>query len=69
MKSDKQQLEIDYIGGGAPLTKEEEKAISEFISSRKRKPTKKRAAQHGLAKSGGRSKKKILKTRAAFGKP
>ena len=69
MKSDKQQLDIDFIGGGGPLTKDEEKAISEFLTSRKTKPTKKRAAQHGLAKSGGRSKKKILKTRAAFGKP
>ena len=69
MKSDKEQIDIDYIGGGAPLTKEEEKAVSEFISSRKTKPTKKRAAQHRLAKSGGRSKKKVSKTRAAFGKP
>jgi hypothetical protein len=69
MKSEKQQPDIDYIGGGGPLTKDEEKAISEFISSGKTKPTKKRAAQHGLAKSGSRSKKKVLKTRAAFGKP
>lgn len=38
--------EVDFIGGAGPLTKDEEKLISDFISSRKKKvPSKKRVAQ------------------------
>ena len=69
IKSKKAELDTDFIGGTTPLTKEEERAISEFLRSRRERPTKKRAPQHRLAKSGGRSKNKVLKTRAAFGKP
>ena len=29
------ELDVDFIGGQGPLTKSEEKAISEFIKSRK----------------------------------
>ena len=29
------ELDVDYIGGQIPMTKEEEKAISEFIKSQK----------------------------------
>jgi len=29
------ELDVDYIGGQFPMTKEEEKAISEFIKSQK----------------------------------
>jgi hypothetical protein len=28
-------LDVDFIGGGRPLTKEDEKAISDFIQARK----------------------------------
>ena len=35
MKHKSKELEVDYIGGENPMTKEEEKAISEFIKARK----------------------------------
>ena len=35
MKSNKNELNVDFIGGAGPLTKEEEKAISEFIKASK----------------------------------
>ena len=35
MKQNKNELDVDFIGGSAPLTKEEEKAISEFIKKSK----------------------------------
>jgi hypothetical protein len=51
MKKIKDELEVDFIGGVGPLTKEEEKLISDFINFRKQKaPSKKRIAQHGLGK-------------------
>jgi predicted polyphosphate/ATP-dependent NAD kinase len=37
MKTRKKELDVDYIGGSEPLTKEEEKRISEIIKSRKAK--------------------------------
>ena len=45
MKQNKNELDVDFIGGMGALTKEEEKAISEFIKSskerrEKRKPRK-----------------------------
>lgn len=33
MKNHKNKLDVDFIGGAAPLTKEEEKTISEFIKT------------------------------------
>jgi hypothetical protein len=54
MKQNKIELDTDYIGGQGPLTKEEEKIISDFIRankirrqkfiSRKRKTVKKERA-------------------------
>jgi len=47
MKTKKKELDVDFIGGFAPLTKEEEKRISEVIKLLKakksptRKPTRK----------------------------
>ena len=41
MKTKKTELNVDFIGGQGPLSKEEEKAISKFIKtkkSRRRKP-------------------------------
>jgi hypothetical protein len=37
MKTRKKELDVDFIGGSEPLTKEEEKRISEIIKSRKSK--------------------------------
>lgn len=47
----KKELEVEFIGGTGPLTKEEEKLISDFINARKKKVrSKERIAQHGLGK-------------------
>ena len=35
MKTKKEELDVDFIGGTDPLTKEEEKRISDFIQQRK----------------------------------
>jgi hypothetical protein len=35
MKNKSKELDVDFIGGGNPMTKEEEKAISEFIKAQK----------------------------------
>lgn len=35
MKVNKQELNVDFIGSTKPLSKEEEKKISEFMRSRK----------------------------------
>ena len=37
MKARKNELDVDFIGGEGPLTKEQEKIISDFIKSRKTK--------------------------------
>lgn len=37
MKTRKKELDVDFIGGTAPLTKEEEKKISEVIKMLKSK--------------------------------
>ena len=37
MKARKNELDVDFIGGEGPLTKEQEKLISDFIKSRKTK--------------------------------
>jgi len=37
MKKNKNELDVDFIGGQEPLTKDEEKAISNFIISQKAK--------------------------------
>ncbi len=35
MKSKAKELDVDFIGGQDPMSSEEEKAISEFIKSKK----------------------------------
>jgi len=40
MKTKKVELDVDYIGGQTSLTKEEEKAISDFIRRNKAKISK-----------------------------
>lgn len=37
MKTRKKELDVDFIGGTGPLTKEEEKRISDFIKNHKAK--------------------------------
>ena len=39
MKTKKVELDVDFIGGQTSLTKEEEKAISDFIKKIKQKRT------------------------------
>jgi hypothetical protein len=41
MKTKKVELDVDFIGGQTSLTKEEEKALSEYIKKNKLKKTKK----------------------------
>jgi hypothetical protein len=43
MKRKLLELDVDFIGGQDPMTKEEEKAISEFIKARKLLKTNKQA--------------------------
>ncbi len=43
MKNNKSELDVDFIGGAGPLTKEEEKAISEFIKASKERNRKQKA--------------------------
>ncbi|MEO6233012.1 MAG: hypothetical protein ABJB11_18540 [Ferruginibacter sp.] len=45
MKQNKNELDVDFIGGSGPLTKEEEKAISEYIKSSKERRKKQQAQQ------------------------
>lgn len=40
MKHSAKELDVDFIGGLGPLTKEDEKAISEFLQARKIKKSK-----------------------------
>ena len=45
MKQTKMELDVDFIGGVGPLTKEEEKAISEFIKASKKRRQKQKSLQ------------------------
>ena len=54
MKKKKQkELDVDFIGGQGPLTKNEELAISEFIKAQKLLISKKQASK---TKTKGRTK-------------
>jgi hypothetical protein len=44
MKKRKSELDVDFLGGGRSLTKEEEKIISDYIKATKAKNEKKRVA-------------------------
>ncbi|MBD0296836.1 MAG: hypothetical protein ICV84_16835 [Flavisolibacter sp.] len=58
MKQHKNELDVDFIGGAEPLTKEEEKAISEFLKTSKERQQKQasrrkaRTANKSIAASG-----------------
>ncbi len=45
MIENKKELDVDFIGGLGPLTKEEEKIISEFIKASKERSQKQKARQ------------------------
>jgi hypothetical protein len=48
MRQTKNEADVDFIGGTAPLTKDEEKSISEFIKTakeRQQKQTSRRKAR------------------------
>lgn len=47
MKSKSNELDVDFIGGQGPLTKEEERAISEFIRAQKLLKAKKQIRRTG----------------------
>lgn len=53
MKKRKNELDVDFIGDGRSLTKDEEKAISEFI-----KASKERNKKQDPLKTGTSSKEK-----------
>ncbi|MES1218037.1 MAG: hypothetical protein ABUT20_21195 [Bacteroidota bacterium] len=52
MKSKSTELNVDFIGGQGPLTKQEEQAISKFIKAQKLLRDKK----HSDSYPGGRTK-------------
>jgi hypothetical protein len=54
MKKRKNELDVDFIGDGRSLTKEEEKAISEFI-----KASKERNKKQNAVKAGTSARKKV----------
>jgi len=53
MKSKPKDLDVDFIGGQGPLTKEEQQKISEYIKSQKQRQAK---TQHRATKSLQRKK-------------
>jgi hypothetical protein len=60
MKQNKNELDVDYIGGLGPLTKEEEKAISGFIKASKERRQKQKVRQKA------RTANKNIKTSGAI---
>jgi hypothetical protein len=50
MKTKKVELDVDFIGGQTSLTKEEEKAISDYIKKSKTKKTKSLTIKSKIAK-------------------
>ncbi|MCX6273709.1 MAG: hypothetical protein NTV09_00685 [Bacteroidetes bacterium] len=58
MKTKKTEFEVDFLGGQESLTKEEEKAISEFLKKRKKLRSKRRTD-----KSKELLKPSVLKTK------
>jgi len=50
MKHKTKELDVDFIGGENPMTKEEEKAISEFIKAQKLLRAKKQIRSNNTSK-------------------
>ena len=59
MKNKSKELDVDFIGGQGPLTKEEEQAISEYIKTQKKLKAKKTVRKTNTT----RRKKTLLKSR------
>ncbi|MEP7170842.1 MAG: hypothetical protein ABI855_15845 [Bacteroidota bacterium] len=53
-KHKSQELDVDYIGGGRPLTKEDEAAISNFIRSQKAKHMRRHSVTRKVMKTARR---------------
>ncbi len=53
MKNNKNELDVDFIGGAGPLTKEEEKAISKFIKASKERSGKQKNRK-SVTSTGGK---------------
>ncbi len=51
MRNNKNELDVDFIGGSGPLTKDEEKAISEFIKASKERREKQKARKARTSKA------------------
>ena len=49
MNNNKNELDVDFIGGMGPLTREEEKAISEFIKTSKELREKQKARKKRIS--------------------
>ncbi|HEY4290620.1 MAG TPA: hypothetical protein VGN00_26155 [Puia sp.] len=58
MKHSEKELNVDYIGGLGPLTKEDEKAISAFIQAQKLKKDKRKTRLSSRKKVQKRDKVK-----------
>jgi hypothetical protein len=58
MKHSEKELDVDYIGGLGPLTKEDEKAISAFIQAQKLKKDKRKTRLSSRKKVQKRDKVK-----------
>ncbi len=49
MKSKKNELDVDFIGGEKPLTKEEERALSDYFKAQKLKRNKSAITRRGAS--------------------
>jgi len=56
MRHSEKALEVDFIGGLGPLTKEDEKAISDFLQARKNKKGKTRLSSRKNARKTAKVK-------------
>lgn len=54
MKHKQEELDLDFIGGGRPLTKEDVIAISNFIRENKAKQTRKHSVHKRIIKTSRR---------------
>lgn len=54
MKTKQRELDVDFIGGGRPLTKADEIAISNFIRAQKAKRSGKQSATKRRTKTSRR---------------
>ena len=60
MKNKSKELDVDFIGGQGPLTKQEEEAISNYIRAYKAKNSAKKAAVKQPNRKRGIKRKKAM---------